>query len=429
MSSPASPAHSTTGTRPALRWSLWALASVISFHTLLAYGLPPAVPLGGSLVLAVLYWWIGPGNGLLVALSLVLGTLFYGLALTVTGLGDAIYARPYQMLTDYDYLNDHKAFKKNARAQMLVRQGDLQSMTLEDLSEPHEALCQTDSDGFRNDRDYHGQRWVLVGDSFIAGVNNTQGETLSAQLLRDHGIDTYNLAHPGDLGDYVKYINGFRRQHGKQFKVLLFLFEGNDFPAGESVDLDHDELDRTLHGGYKRYLRMFSGTNVYRYTSSVYKRARNRRKIAKAEFLQLAELGGRRIAFYRPYVAVTESASYTGPEGFERALQSIGANLGEIFFIPTKYRVYHQRLAAPAASLPNAQWDYLAGLCERNHWRCSDLTPALTAASLRLLAEGRLTWWRDDTHWNPAGIAVAAQVVARELAGSAGAGDAPASAQ
>ena len=33
-----------------------------------------------------------------------------------------------------------------------------------------------------------------------------------------------------------------------------------------------------------------------------------------------------------------------------------------------------------------------------------------------LLASGRFTWWRDDTHWNGEGIDAAAEVVARVLA-------------
>jgi hypothetical protein len=35
---------------------------------------------------------------------------------------------------------------------------------------------------------------------------------------------------------------------------------------------------------------------------------------------------------------------------------------------------------------------------------CFDLTPALVARSETLLADGRFTWWRDDTHWGGEGI-------------------------
>ena len=46
---------------------------------------------------------------------------------------------------------------------------------------------------------------------------------------------------------------------------------------------------------------------------------------------------------------------------------------------------------------------------------CTDLTPALIRRSEALLASGRFTWLRDDTHWNGAGVDAAAEVVAGVL--------------
>ena len=36
------------------------------------------------------------------------------------------------------------------------------------------------------------------------------------------------------------------------------------------------------------------------------------------------------------------------------------------------------------------------------------------------LKNGRMLWWRDDTHWNRAGIAVAAHIVAQDIGGPEG---------
>ena len=36
--------------------------------------------------------------------------------------------------------------------------------------------------GFRNDADYAGEPYVLVGDSFIVGSSNTQTDLLAARL-------------------------------------------------------------------------------------------------------------------------------------------------------------------------------------------------------------------------------------------------------
>ncbi|MBM3561390.1 MAG: hypothetical protein FJX53_16260, partial [Alphaproteobacteria bacterium] len=44
-----------------------------------------------------------------------------------------------------------------------------------------------------------------------------------------------------------------------------------------------------------------------------------------------------------------------------------------------------------------------------------DLTPSLAEAAQAGLAHGRLVYWRDDTHWNAAGIDVAAAAIAASL--------------
>jgi len=43
--------------------------------------------------------------------------------------------------------------------------------------------------------------------------------------------------------------------------------------------------------------------------------------------------------------------------------------------------------------------------------RCMDLTGPLQEESRRLLPEGKLTFWKDDSHWNPYGMAVAARSI------------------
>ena len=85
-------------------------------------------------------------------------------------------------------------------------------------AEPRRVRYKTDSMGFRNDADYHNEPVLLVGDSFIAGSGNTQEDLLSAQLERDCGLPAYNLAFPGELHSYVRYVQGFFRTHPVDFE-------------------------------------------------------------------------------------------------------------------------------------------------------------------------------------------------------------------
>jgi len=98
----------------------------------------------------------------------------------------------------------------------------------------------------------------------------------------------------------------------------------------------------------------------------------------------------------------------------DAAFERLAPDLAAVFFIPTKYRVYQPWLF-PEERLPNASWQHLAGLCDEFHVSCTDLTPALIRRSEALLVSDALTWWRDDTHWNGAGIDAASEVVAGVL--------------
>jgi hypothetical protein len=394
---------STTGRR-AIGFIAW----LIVFHGLLAYGLPEWLFATLVILLGILYYRIGVFGAMTVSLTLVLVTIVYGLALKITGLEDSIYYRPDEKYARFDYTNNHHRYQPNVHLDTRMPYGDLRAMTTEDIAEPRRMIFETDSQGFRNERDYHGQRYLLVGDSFVAGNSNSQPDLLYAQLLAQYGVDTYSRAYQGNLAAYATYIRSFQRHYGDDFRVLLFIFEGNDFE--ESRGLPEYALARFG----RRYYSLFSEFNTYRVTMSLYKRLTRGRAIREGSAIEMAELGGKKVAFYQQYIAVTRRASWPEPEGFERTLADLKPVLDHVYFIPTKYRVYFKHLK-PDEKLPNAQWDYLNGLCRKYQLRCRNLTGPLVRESDALLQKGEFTWWRDDTHWNHHGIAVAARVVENDL--------------
>ena len=387
------------------------IAWLILFHVLLAYGLPEWLFTTLVIALGILYYRIGAFGAVTVSLTLVIITAVYGLALKITGFEDKIYFRPDEKYVRFDYTNNHRIYQSNVHVDASMPHGDLRAMTTEDIAEPRRMQFHTDADGFRNERDYHGQRYVLVGDSFTAGNSNSQEDILVTQLARDYGLDTYSLAYPGNVADYAAYVRGFVSRNGAKARVLLFLFEGNDFE--ESRGRKASVLAR--YG--RRYYEMFSGFNTYRVTMSLYKRLTRGRDIRAGSDLELAELGGKKMVFYKLYADVTRRAQLAEPEGFARNIEFMRPHLEHVYFIPTKYRVYAAQLQ-PGAALPNAQWDYLNGICRQYTLRCTNLTEPLVRESERLLKKGEFTWWRDDTHWNRHGIAVAARVVAGDLGAS-----------
>ena len=381
---------------------------VVAFHVLLAYGLPGGVLLLLALAAGLLYARVGAMGAVAVTFTLVIITLLYSLALTLTGFENAIYFRPDERLSTFDYRHNHRIFQPGARLDMHTPHGDLQSMTRVNIAEPRDVSYRIDSHGFRNDADYAGQKYILVGDSFVVGTGNTQADMISAQLAQDHGIAAYNLAHPGDVSDYALYVAGFKASHPTGARLLVFIFEGNDFVAARTKNRS------TVFLFFKRYSNIFSNTNVFRVTKSLYARAKRSSQIADAEYLIVAPIQGKKTAFLKRYMEVARQARQAPIESFERAIGDMGADIEHIFFIPTKYRVYH-KYVDPDTPLPNAAWEYLNEVCRKNNLKCTNLTAPLIKAADELLPRGEMTWWRDDTHWNRNGMAVAARAVAETL--------------
>jgi hypothetical protein len=396
----------------AVRRAFGILAWLISFHVLLAYGLPEWLFIVLNITLGIVYWRVGAAGAAVVSTMLLAMTLVYGLALKVTGLDERIYYRPDEKYSSFDYADNHHVYDADVRTEMPMLHGDLGAMANLDFAQPRRVRFDTDAEGFRNERNYHGQRYVLVGDSFVAGTDNTQPDVLYAQLLSTYGIDTYSRGYPGNLADYAAYIRSFQRRHGDNFRVLLFLFEGNDF------DESRGRPTSAIARWGRRYYSLFSDFSTYRVTMTLYKRYLRGKlsgRSRKGDPVEVDEITGKKIAFYRHYVEVTRRVRLDDVEGFERTLASIRPHLARVYFIPTKYRVYAAHLPG-AGALPNAQWDYLSGLCQKYALRCTDLTAPLVQAADASLKNGELIWWQDDTHWNRAGIAVAARIVASDLA-------------
>ena len=66
--------------------------------------------------------------------------------------------------------------------------------------------------------------------------------------------------------------------------------------------------------------------------------------------------------------------------------------------------------------MPNANWEYLNTICQKLDIKLINLTePLITRAKFLLKEKNQLVWWKDDTHWNKEGIAVAAKEVYKNI--------------
>ncbi|MEZ5550326.1 MAG: hypothetical protein R3E82_05520 [Pseudomonadales bacterium] len=396
------------------------LASIIVVtHLFLLYGLPPIVFIVLLAIAVCLLIFSGGLNSVLISLSFLVVTAVLWSTIKLTGLEDSIYYRPHEKFAYFDNGLGRKTYSKNVDFEMDVPYGDL--IALSKLTtvppKPRRVIFKTDSQGNRNEHDFHGQEYALVGDSFIAGSGLSQQHTITSQLLQIYSIDTYNLAHPGDVQDYITYIKSFRKNvESDDTKFLLFLFEGNDFPKhhADTAFLAHsNEYLESMRYAMWRYYKVFSDTSIYRF---IYSTSRSALALNKeTQSVVVKEINGKRIAFLESYIRTTVNEELLVNPETENAVRSVADSVSHLVFIPTKYRVYYQLLSTSQSGelsdLPNKQWEYVQVLGRMFDIPTIDLTPDLSAKSAELLADGSFTYWEDDTHWNQNGVAVAAKIL------------------
>jgi hypothetical protein len=333
-----------------------------------------------------------------------------------------LYRSPHEMLATFDYRLGYGRYQPDRQVDMVMPYGDMAGLdqtTRAAIAQPRRVRFRTDSLGFRNDRDYTDEKIVLVGDSFIVGSGGDQEDLLSAQLRRDFGLPAYNLAFPGELHSYVRYVQAFFKTHPGEARVLLFLFEGNDFPLPKARRAAPAAAEAPAPNAleiYRKELQQsFKELLVYRFGFSLYHIVHKKvwpHDYGRVTVLKVRDAGDLYLGFLNGYIAVTKRAAYDGGEEFGAKLARIKERLAGIFFIPTKFRVYYDFLEInPQPRLPNAQWDYLKEQAAALGIRCVDLTGPLQEESRRLLPEGKLTFWKDDSHWNRYGMAVAARSI------------------
>jgi len=389
------------------------LSLLLVGHVLLFYALPFNVFVLVLIVFTILFLFIEWQNAIMISVSLAITTFVLNIALNLSGISEEIYYRPHEM---FAFSHPDGKYKQNIHFEMTMPHGDLKALSLytKVTAEPRNVIFQTDSLGHRNSKDYSGQKYLLVGDSFIVGNGTTQQDIITSQLFKKYGIDTYNLAYPGGVKEYANFVKSFKKSTNTKAKVILFLFEGNDFTLNKQRVSTSSYIIEKL----KRYYTKFNDTGIYRFTYSSTQRILATKIYRGKERVEVRNIGEIPVAFYKKYIAITEQNVL--PDNLEvgNYIATFNNDISHIYFIPTKYRVYynhlnHERYKVP--DLPNKQWELVQLIGAKFNIPTTNLTPALVEESDRLLKDGVLTYWIDDTHWNKYGISVAAEIVKNSL--------------
>lgn len=342
--------------------------------------------------------------------------------------------------------------------------GEIVASAWRERDVPAVELC-TDRDGFRAPSPAGDLDVVALGDSF------TQAPQVSTEQAWPGALAARGAIRVGNFGvsghgpqQYLGILNGFAlARHPKV--VVVALFEGNDiqeaeqFARFEASGLAWNEFQALRRGG-RDETRAIPRIRRSVVTSAV--------RLAGATLLEewgltggsagalpgqgfnpvSGEIAGRRLAmsFHPVYLerAAFDASAWRRQRGFELTLDAllgareacdrIGAHL-LVMLIPSKESLYLPLFATPPT--PGAFRAFLeAARPQRDppDWRDllehrRALTELLAATledhgieAVRLAepfasraAEGEMLYFASDTHWNPAGHALAAEILSRRV--------------
>jgi len=311
-------------------------------------------------------------------------------------------------------------FQPNGEIRMMMPHGDLLAIDPNapgTIAEPRSVYFKADSHGFRNDADYAGEKWLLLGDSFVACTGSDQSACLGNVLRRNHQIDTYALALPAEPDFYMARLAWALNRLPVPHDVRGLVFEGNDFRSDDQLPVRQPRPPSWYD--QRKLETMELVRNRLTATEYLFRASRRFERMVFPPPEQLVEVhrvGERHVGFWGyqvDYARCTRLSLNIAPSHPSELLRKIGA----AFFIPTSYRTYAPHLKDGRPPLPEPA----AGLVAAQSFFGAlgipvvDLSPALRARAKELLPEKKYVFYRDDTHWNLYGVEAAARVVAETV--------------
>jgi hypothetical protein len=287
-----------------------------------------------------------------------------------------------------------------------------------DLREIRDVEFVTDSRGYRNRNEYAGEDQILLGDSFLVGNGITQSQTLPEVLRTTYGLPVYSLGHPQDPIDYERRAAWAISEFGADKIFSFFFYEGNDFLDPTKTDHDTVSVNQSYDEFRLKITRAIFGTS--RAPTTLYKLIRRAHRAFIMTNSALTTVGYVNSVKVAHSIRDTKASFTDAPSILLDLLPHVWTRAACVFFIPTKARLYPESLPNSPQQLPQPAPAFLQlrELLEPFGVQVVDLTPALRNAKAHVEATDQLLFWKDDTHWNGAGVAAVAPVVAECLRAS-----------
>jgi hypothetical protein len=326
-------------------------------------------------------------------------------------------------------------FEPGKTARKSQAYGDLAALgNLRQLRQYHDEEFHADRLGYRNGYDIDRARYagIVIGDSFAVAHAEPEAETLAGQLTRLAGGRFYNAgsnlaAGPLSPDFLASFAATFQMRSGVVVYELLERVSRGAPPGPPAVGATATVLPpsfRTWWVGVAHRFSPWTESPLHIATIRALKSLQDdvlepnsyagnvaRGKLANGD--EMLFLPADLDPYGDPQPAITAWSDFLNRYAGE--LQKRDLRL-VVLLVPNKYTVYGPLTLGGPREAEGAR--LLAGLADR--LRASglpvvDSTPLFVAQAALRLPRHEYLYWRDDTHWNAAGIELAAEAGSREM--------------
>jgi hypothetical protein len=286
----------------------------------------------------------------------------------------------------------------------------------------------TDSLGYRNRPDLVSRpklAGLVLGDSFTWGAGLDDSETITAQLSTRYHLDLYNAgsAESPQIPWVLDMIRTLRTRGGT---VVYVYAERTPLPlGGAGPKVRHNWLTsfllpwNTLVNWLRSAQDGYSPLQIW--SEQAMRRLQNGFWLPNgfADNVVVDELSdGRQIAFYKLEIEIVTQDREVNVNYWRELKSKLAVENCEllVLLVPSKYGVYYPMLRNPSTPPPHDFISLVQKALEAQAIRTVNLGPVLRRRAGEAYAGGELVYWLNDTHWNAAGAAIAAETLATSLA-------------
>lgn len=380
--------------------------------------------LGGGLIA------LGLGAGLTRAPEAALAWTMLGLAGTATDgalrtlAADRLYYRPEERFIQRDPRDPVLSrFPPSVRWEGETF-GDLAAMLPDaSLRVPRKVVFSTDPAGYRGPVPDGPPSVVILGDSFGLGSGVSDEDCWSFRLPREHGLEVASISMPGNpWHELLRFrLEKPRLASTPGVTLVWAIFPGND------LEQEWDDPARPRPRPDPLAIAWWVLTS-YRERSPARQLLRRRTVHPQGAPVEVARLpDGRPFLLFREYAeaARRDPAAWEAHPNFPKLARVLESMASEavgmrvvVAILPTKEATYRGLLGggAPPEAEASSLGAALAPQIEALGFELLDLAPAFAAEARAAWERDRsLLWWPDDSHWSPAGHALAARLVAERV--------------